>query len=68
MRGKTPETCLEIQDFVSRGGRRVPRIRTAGAGLGDEEGAGEVDVEEAAEFGGVVGFGFYVGAFCAFGW
>ena len=35
----------------------------AGAGLGDEEGAGEVDVEQGAEHGGVVGFGFDVGAF-----
>lgn len=33
----------------------------AGAGLGDEEGAGEVGVEEGAEEGGVVGFGFDVG-------
>ena len=32
------------------------------AGLGDEERAGEVYVEELAEFGGVVGFGFDVGA------
>ena len=29
---------------------------------GDEEGTGEVDVEEGAEFDGGVGFGFYVGA------
>ena len=35
----------------------------AGAGLGDEEGAGEVGVEEVAEEGRVVGFRFYVGAF-----
>ncbi len=62
-RGKTRKTCLETQELVSRGGRGVPRIRTAGAGLGDEERAGEVDVEEVAELGGVVGFGFYVGAF-----
>lgn len=34
----------------------------ASAGLGDEEGAGEVDVEEVTEQGGVVGFGFDVGA------
>lgn len=34
----------------------------AGAGLGDEEGAREVGVEEGAEEGRVVGFGFYVGA------
>lgn len=33
-----------------------------GAGLGDEEGACYVDVEEAAEFFGLVGFGFDVGA------
>lgn len=32
------------------------------AGLGEEEGAGEVDVEESAEHVGVVGFGFDVGA------
>ncbi len=36
----------------------------ASAGLGDEEGACEVDVEEFAEQGRVVGFGFDVGA-CA---
>ena len=36
----------------------------AGAGLGHDEGAGEVDVEEAAELARVVGFGFDVGAFC----
>ena len=34
----------------------------AAAGLRDEEGAGEVDVNEAAEESGVVGFGFNVGA------
>lgn len=41
----------------------------AGAGLGDEEGAGEVGVEEVAEEGCVVGLRFYVGAFlfCVFG-
>lgn len=32
------------------------------AGLGEEEGAGEVDVEQSAEHVGVVGFGFDVGA------
>lgn len=36
----------------------------AGAGLGDEEGAGEVDVEEVAEHGGAVRFGLDVGALC----
>lgn len=34
----------------------------AAAGLGDEEGTGEVDVEEPAEHGRVVGFGFDVRA------
>ena len=34
----------------------------AGAGLGDEEGTCEVDVEEMAELVGGVGFGFDVGA------
>ena len=34
----------------------------AGAGLGDEEGPGEVDVEEGAEHGRVIGFRFDVGA------
>ena len=34
-----------------------------GAGLGYEERARQVDVEELAEQGGVVGFGFDVGAF-----
>ena len=36
----------------------------AGAGLGHEEGARKVDVEEVAELARVVGFGFDVGAFC----
>ena len=39
------------------GGDHVAR-----AGLGHEEGAREVDVEEGAEHGGVVRFGFDVGA------
>ena len=34
----------------------------ASACLGDEEGTGEVDIEELAEHGGVVGFGFDIGA------
>lgn len=43
------------------GGDHVAR-----AGLGHEEGAREVDVEEGAEHGGVVRFGFDVGAlWCA---
>ena len=61
---------LRVQDAETRdggeeddgaagaGGDHVP-----GAGLGYEERAGQVDVEELAEQGGVVGFGFDVGAF-----
>lgn len=48
---------LEVGVGVGGGADHV-----AAAGLGDKEGAGEVDVEEAAELGGGVGFGFDVGA------
>lgn len=59
---------LRVQDAeAGNGGEEddgAPRAggdHAAGAGLGDEEGAREVDVEEGAEGGGVVGFGFDVG-------
>ena len=48
----------EYDGAPGAGGDHVP-----GAGLGHEERAGQVDVEELAEQGGVVGFGFDVGAF-----
>lgn len=48
------------------GAPRAGGDHAAGAGLGDEEGAREVDVEEGAEGGGVVGFGFDVGT--GLGW
>ena len=61
---------LRVQDTETRdGGEKDDGAAGAvgdhvpGAGLGYEERAGQVDVEELAEQGGVVGFGFDVGAF-----
>ena len=64
---------LRVQDAEARDGReeddgatRAGGDHVAGAGLGHDEGAGEVDVEKAAELGRVVGFCFDVGAFSSF--
>ena len=61
---------LRVQDAETRNGREeydgaagAGGDHVPGAGLGHEERAGQVDVEELAEQGGVVRFGFDVGAF-----
>ena len=61
---------LRVQDAETRNGREehdgaagAGGDHVPGAGLGHEERAGQVDVEELAEQGGVVGFGFDVRAF-----
>ena len=62
---------LRVQDTEAGDGREehdgaagAGGDHVVGAGLGDEEGACEVDVEEVAELARVVGFGSDVGAFC----
>ena len=61
---------LRVQDAEAGDGReeddgaaRASGDHVTAAGLGHDEGARQVDVEEVAELGRVVGFGFDVGAF-----